>query len=89
MVRGTCVTLSLSREITQHFEKWSRNKLCVTNVNLTSKMAAVLCLVVLLITLNSALSARIAGFSGAASGSHYLVVKRTMEELSARGHEVG
>ncbi len=54
-----------------------------------SKMVAfVLPIVVTLITLNSALSARIAGFSGTPRGSHYFVVKKVMEELSSRGHEV-
>ena len=50
--------------------------------------AFILPLVVSLITLNSALSARIAGFSGSQSGSHYFVIKKAMEELMSRGHEV-
>ncbi|KAJ7354803.1 hypothetical protein OS493_029809 [Desmophyllum pertusum] len=45
-------------------------------------------LVVSVITLNSALSARIAGFSGVPKGSHYIVIKKAMEELYSRGHEV-
>ena len=48
-----------------------------------------LILTVSLLQLNSAFSARIAGFSGALSGSHYFVIKKAMEELSLRGHEVG
>ena len=52
------------------------------------KEMAPLSLVVLLVTVNSALAARIAGFTGAPSGSNYFVVKKTMEELSSRGHEV-
>ena len=32
---------------------------------------------------------KIAGFSGAASGSHYFNLKKVMEELVSRGHEVG
>ena len=47
-----------------------------------------LLLVVSLLMVNSALAARIIGISGASSGSHYFVVKKTMEELSSRGHEV-
>ncbi|KAL9957741.1 hypothetical protein ACROYT_G034677 [Oculina patagonica] len=50
--------------------------------------ALILPLVVSLTTLNLALSARIAGFSGEPSGSHYFVIKKAMEELSSRGHEV-
>ena len=45
-------------------------------------------LVVSLLMVNSALAARIIRISGASSGSHFLVVKKTMEELSSRGHEV-
>lgn len=53
------------------------------------EMAPLLLVVVVsLVTVNSALAARIVGFSGASSGSHYFVVKKTMEELSSRGHEV-
>ena len=33
-------------------------------------------------------SAKIAGFSGLASGSHYFNIKRVMEELVSRGHAV-
>lgn len=35
-----------------------------------------------------ALAAKIAGFSGISSGSQYLMVKKVMEELDSRGHEV-
>jgi len=52
------------------------------------EMAPLLLVVVSLVTVNSALAARIAGFTEAPSGSHYFVVKKTMEELSSRGHEV-
>ena len=52
------------------------------------KEMAPLLLVVSLLMVNSALAARIIGISGASSGSHYFVVKKTMEELSSRGHEV-
>ena len=51
-------------------------------------MAPLLLAVVSLVTVNSALAARIIGITGASSGSHYFVVKKTMEELSSRGHEV-
>ena len=46
-------------------------------------------LLVSLISVNFSLSARIAGFSGVSSGSHYFAIKKVMEELSSRGHEVG
>ena len=52
------------------------------------KEMAPLLFVVSLLMVNSALAARIIGISGASSGSHYFVVKKTMEELSSRGHEV-
>ena len=52
------------------------------------KEMAPLLLVVSLLMVNSALAARIIGISGASSGSHYFVVKKTMEELSSRGHKV-
>ena len=45
-------------------------------------------LLVSLLTLNSALAARIIGITSASSGSHYFVVRKAMEELSSRGHEV-
>lgn len=51
-------------------------------------MAPLLLVIVSLVTVNSALAAKIAGFSGEPSGSHYFVVKKIMEELSSRGHEV-
>jgi len=52
------------------------------------EMAALLLAFVALATVNSALGARIAGFTEVPSGSHFFVVKKTMEELSSRGHEV-
>jgi len=52
------------------------------------EMEALLLVFVALATVNSALAARIAGFTEAPSGSHFFVVKKTMEELSSRGHEV-
>ncbi|XP_078343761.1 UDP-glucuronosyltransferase 2C1-like isoform X2 [Oculina patagonica] len=65
---------------------------CVTQDSpLISKMAPLFVsslVALLLVTLNSALSAKIAGFSGTTSGSHYFVIKKAMEELSSRGHEV-
>lgn len=55
------------------------------------KMApgALFVVVVSLIAVNFSLAARIAGFSGTPSGSHYFTIKTVMEELSSRGHEVG
>lgn len=41
-----------------------------------------------LATMNSVLSARIAGFCSMSSGSHYLMTKTVLEELASRGHEV-
>ena len=40
------------------------------------------------ISMHLSYSAKIAGFSGAASGSHYFNLKKVMEELVSRGHEV-
>lgn len=53
-------------------------------------MALKTSLVVLLslITVDLSFSAKIAAFSGAASGSHYFNLKKVMEELVSRGHEV-
>jgi len=51
-------------------------------------MATILLVVVSLLTVNSALAARIIGITGESSGSHYFVVRKAMEELSSRGHEV-
>ena len=39
--------------------------------------------------INSASSARIVGLGLMSSGSHYFLMKTVMEELAARGHEVG
>lgn len=50
---------------------------------------ASLCIILVCFTLvNSALSAKIAGFSFVSSGSHYFVIRNTLEELASRGHEV-
>ena len=51
-------------------------------------MAPLLLFIVTLVTVNSALAARIVGITGSSSGSHYFVVRKAMEELSSRGHEV-
>lgn len=51
-------------------------------------MASLYCFAVLFALANSALSAKIAGFSFASSGSHYFVIRTVMEELASRGHEV-
>ena len=40
------------------------------------------------ISMHLSYSAKIAGFSGVASGSHYFNLKKVMEELVSRGHEV-
>ena len=48
---------------------------------------AVLTLFLLLLAVNSTLSARIVGFY-VAGGSRYINLKHTMEELASRGHEV-
>ncbi|XP_067018563.1 UDP-glucuronosyltransferase 1-6-like isoform X1 [Acropora muricata] len=45
-------------------------------------------LVITCLTANSALSARIVGFTSMASGSHYLLTMTILEELASRGHEV-
>lgn len=51
-------------------------------------MASLFRVIVFLCTLNAALSAKIAGLSGMASGSHYFIIRSAMEELASRGHEV-
>ena len=50
--------------------------------------AMIVQLIVALVSVKFSLSARIAGFSPTYSGSHYFTIKKVMEELSARGHEV-
>ena len=52
------------------------------------KMASLFCTLVFLCSINSVLSAKIAGLTSIAAGSHYFIVRRTMEELASRGHEV-
>ncbi len=54
---------------------------------LTAKMALLWLFFTLLLAINSALSARIAGFC-AIGGSHYINTRNTLEELASRGHEV-
>ena len=60
------------------------------NLELRDKMALKTSLILLLsfISMHLSYSAKIAGFSGAASGSHYFNLKKVMEELVSRGHEV-
>ena len=48
---------------------------------------ALLSLFTVLLVVNSALSARIAGFL-TIGGSQYMNMRHTMEELASRGHEV-
>ena len=50
--------------------------------------AMIVQLLVALVTVNFAMSTRIVGFSPTNSWSHYFTIKKVMEELSARGHEV-
>ena len=54
------------------------------------KMAAsfIFCILSSFCCLGSVLSAKVAGFSSMAAGSHYFIIRKTMEELSSRGHEV-
>ena len=69
----------------------ARGLSCITQLNSELKKEMVpfiLLVVVSLVTANSALAARIVGITGASSGSHYFVVRKAMEELSSRGHEV-
>ena len=42
----------------------------------------------LLFTVKSGFSAKIAGFAAVSSGSHYFVIRNAMQELASRGHEV-
>ena len=56
-----------------------------------SKMAEVksfLLLFSVIISMELSFTARIAGLSGTSSGSHYFTIKKVMEELFSRGHEV-
>ena len=56
-----------------------------------SKMAEIksfLLLSSVILSMDLSFSARIAGFSGFYSGSHYFTIKKVMEELFSRGHEV-
>ena len=57
-------------------------------INKMALKAMIVQLIVALVSVNFSLSARIAGFSPTYSGSHYFTIKKVMEELSARGHEV-
>lgn len=50
-------------------------------------LLSLLSLLTMLLVVNSALSARIAGFL-TIGGSQYMNMRRTMEELAFRGHEV-
>ena len=50
-------------------------------------MALVSLLLLFILTVNSALSARIAGFH-ITGGSQYINTRHTLEELATRGHEV-
>ena len=59
----------------------------MTAASTTSKMA-LFSLILLSLTVNSALSARIAGF-WTAGGSQYINMRQIMEELASKGHEVG
>ena len=49
---------------------------------------ASLCIVLLLLTVKTALSAKILGYSAFGSGSHYHIVSNPLLELALRGHEV-
>lgn len=51
-------------------------------------MAALFRVIAFFCTLSAALSAKIVGLSSMASGSHYFIIRSTMEELASRGHEV-
>ena len=62
----------------------------LTTSKLRVKMALQSSITLLLsfISVDLSYSAKIAGFSGAASGSHYFNLKKVMEELVSWGHEV-
>ncbi|XP_078344951.1 2-hydroxyacylsphingosine 1-beta-galactosyltransferase-like [Oculina patagonica] len=49
---------------------------------------ASLCYLILLFTIKSAFSAKIAGLAAVSSGSHYFVIRNALQELASRGHEV-
>jgi len=49
---------------------------------------ASLCFLLLLLTVKTAFSAKILGYSAFGSGSHYYVISSPLKELALRGHEV-
>jgi len=49
---------------------------------------AVLCFLLFFLTVKTAFSAKILGYSAFGSGSHYYVVSSPLQELASRGHEV-
>ena len=51
------------------------------------KMAS-LCYLIVLLTIKSAFSSKIAGLGAISSGSHYFVIRNALQELALRGHEV-
>ena len=59
-------------------------------LNIRYRMALKISFALLLsfILVDLSFSAKIEGFSGLASGSHYFNIKRVMEELVSRGHAV-
>ena len=56
-------------------------------MRLLLKMVQLLSLLLLLLAVNSASSAKVAGFV-AIGGSGYINMRHIMEELASRGHEV-
>ena len=46
------------------------------------------CFLLLLLTVKTAFSAKILGYSAFGSGSHYYIVNSPLQELASRGHEV-
>ena len=57
--------------------------------NFVYNMATPLCFLVLLLTVKTAFSAKILGYSAFGTGSHYYAVSSPLQELASRGHEVG
>ena len=74
MLRLRCVTFRLKCS-GRHYAKLRYNM-------------ASLCFLVLLLTVKTAFSAKILGYSAFGSGSHYYVISGHLQELASRGHEV-
>ena len=81
----TCTSIDLNSN-TKQFCIITPKVPCVVCASRTANMA-LFSLVLFSLAVNSALSARIAGYC-ALGGSEYLNTRQILEELASRGHEV-